>query len=149
MDKLDASRRSANMSRIRSKHTKPELLLRSMLHEAGYRFRLHRKDLPGKPDIVFPGRKKVIFVHGCFWHQHSECREGRLPATRLDYWVPKLQGNVQRHANAVAALTQQGWSSLILWDCQIQADTVAALSAAERFLDEPQQASRQNLDTVA
>jgi DNA mismatch endonuclease (patch repair protein) len=90
MDKLDAQRRSENMRRIRSKNTKPEVVLRSLLHRAGYRFRLHRRDLPGKPDIVFPGRRKVIFVHGYFWHQHPGCREGRLPGMRQDYWRPKM-----------------------------------------------------------
>ena len=91
MDKLSAERRSANMRQIRSKDTTPELALRRMLHRLGYRFRLHRKDLPGKPDLVFPSRRKVIFVHGCFWHQHPACREGRVPRSRLEYWEPKTR----------------------------------------------------------
>jgi DNA mismatch endonuclease (patch repair protein) len=118
MDKLDAQRRSKNMRQIRSKNTKPEVLLRSLLHKAGYRFRLHRKDLPGKPDIVFPGRRKVIFVHGCFWHQHPGCREGRLPGTRPDYW-PKLERNVERDTAAIEQLRELGWKVLTVWECEI------------------------------
>jgi DNA mismatch endonuclease (patch repair protein) len=119
MDKLDAQRRSKNMRQIRSKNTKPEVLLRSLLHKAGYRFRLHRKDLPGKPDIVFPGRRKVIFVHGCFWHQHPGCREGRLPGTRPDYWRPKLERNVERDTAAIEQLRELGWKVLTVWECEI------------------------------
>src|ERR1700761_3512616 len=95
-DHLSPERRSKKMSRISSKDTKPELVVRRLLHGLGYRYRLHRKDLPGKPDLVFTKRKKVIFVHGCFWHQHSECREGRIPGSRLDYWEAKLKRNVER-----------------------------------------------------
>jgi len=118
MDKLDAQRRSENMRQIRSKNTKPEMLLRSLLHKAGYRFRLHRRDLPGKPDIVFPGRRKVIFVHGCFWHQHPGCREGRLPGTRQDYWRPKLERNVERDAATIEQLRALGWQVLTVWECE-------------------------------
>lgn len=120
MDKLDAQRRSENMRQIRSKNTKPEVLLRSLLHKAGYRFRLHRKELPGKPDIVFPGRRKTIFVHGCFWHQHPGCREGRLPGTRQDYWKPKLERNVERDAAAIQQLRKLGWQVLTVWECEIE-----------------------------
>jgi DNA mismatch endonuclease (patch repair protein) len=133
MDKLSAERRSANMRRIRSKNTAPELLLRRMLHRLGYRFRLHRKDLPGKPDLVFPSRRKVIFVHGCFWHQHSGCREGRVPGTRLDYWEPKLTRNQQRDAAAQLAMREQGWRFLVVWECELK-DTTAALRTVKRFL---------------
>ena len=89
MDSLSTARRSANMSRIRSKDTKPELLIRRMLHGLGYRYSLHRRDLPGVPDLVFPSRKKVILVHGCFWHQHKGCSDGRLPKSHKEYWLPK------------------------------------------------------------
>ncbi len=119
MDKLDAQRRSENMRQIRSKNTKPEVLLRSLLHRQGYRFRIHRKDLPGKPDIVFPGRRKVIFVHGCFWHQHPDCREGRLPGTRQDYWQPKLKRNVERDASAMRSLQESGWDVAVVWECEL------------------------------
>jgi DNA mismatch endonuclease, patch repair protein len=133
MDKLSAERRSANMRQIRSVNTAPELLLRRMLHRLGYRFRLHRKDLPGKPDVVFPSRRKVIFVHGCFWHQHPGCREGRVPGTRLEYWKPKLTRNSQRDAAVQSALKEQGWRFLVVWECELK-DTVAALRTVKRFL---------------
>ena len=112
MDKLSAERRSANMRQIRSKDTKPEVLLRRLLHAQGYRFRVHRKDLPGKPDLVFVSRRKEIFVHGCFWHQHTECREGRVPHSRPEYWEPKLLRNQQRDAVVQAALKEQGGTTL-------------------------------------
>lgn len=106
------------MSKIRSEDTKPEVLLRSLLHKAGYRFRLHRKDLPGKPDIVFPGLRKVIFVHGCFWHQHPGCREGRLPGSRQNYWRPKLERNTQRDEIAMRELRKEGWDVIVIWECE-------------------------------
>lgn len=84
----------------------------------GFRFRLHRKDLPGKPDLVFPRLKKVIFVHGCFWHQHSECGEGRLPGSRIEYWKPKLVRNQERDRENLARLSLLGWSCLVIWDCE-------------------------------
>jgi DNA mismatch endonuclease (patch repair protein) len=133
MDKLSSERRSANMRQIRSENTAPELLLRKMLHRLGYRFRVHRKDLPGKPDLVFPSRRKVIFVHGCFWHQHSGCREGRVPQSRRDYWEPKLARNKQRDAAAQTALAALGWKTLVLWECDIK-DTAAAVQRAGAFL---------------
>jgi DNA mismatch endonuclease (patch repair protein) len=107
------------MRQIRSKDSTPEITLRSMLHSLGYRFRLHRKDLPGKPDLVFPSRQKVIFLHGCFWHQHSDCREGRLPGTRREYWEPKLTKNQQRDATVQAALISQGWKVFTVWECEL------------------------------
>src|SRR5580698_10228568 len=124
MDKLSSEQRSANMRQIRSENTAPELLLRKMLHRLGYRFRVHRKDLPGKPDLVFPSRRKVIFVHGCFWHQHPQCREGRVPGSRVEYWGPKLRRNQERDAAAQAALKEQGWLSLTIWECELK-DTAA------------------------
>lgn len=134
MDKLTAERRSQNMRQIRSQNTAPEVMLRQMLHRCGYRFRLHRKDLPGKPDLVFASRKKVIFVHGCFWHQHPGCREGRVPSSRRDYWAPKLARNQQRDRSAQASLNQQGWEYLVLWECDLK-DAGAALKMAQRFLE--------------
>jgi DNA mismatch endonuclease (patch repair protein) len=136
MDKLSTERRSANMRQIRSQNTSPELALRRMLHRLGYRFRLHRKDLPGKPDLVFPSRKKAIFVHGCFWHQHPECREGRVPSTRLEYWVPKLARNQQRDQAVQSALEKQGWQSLIVWECELK-DATATSRTVKRFLGKP------------
>lgn len=116
-DKLTPERRSANMAKIRAKHTKPEMLVRRMVHGMGVRYRLHRKDLPGKPDLVFGPRRKVIFVHGCFWHLH-DCRDGRIPASRRDYWEPKLQRNAERDAEHAAALKAAGWQVLTVWECE-------------------------------
>lgn len=109
--------RSRMMAGIRGKDTKPEMLVRRSLHAAGYRFRLHRRDLPGAPDIVLPGRKIAIFVHGCFWHRHPGCRYAKLPATRTDFWKDKLDSNVARDGSAVDALTAAGWRVLIVWEC--------------------------------
>lgn len=116
-DKLTPERRSANMAKIRAKDTKPEMLVRRMVHGMGFRYRLHRKDLPGKPDLVFGPRRKVIFVHGCFWHLHT-CRDGRIPASRRDYWEPKLQRNAERDAEHEAALQAAGWQVLTVWECE-------------------------------
>jgi DNA mismatch endonuclease, patch repair protein len=118
VDKLTSERRSENMRRIRSKNTKPELKVRCLLHSLGFRYRLHSKDLPGKPDLVFPGRKKIIFVHGCFFHQHKGCIDGRLPKSRPEYWEPKLARNVSRDRINRSKLTRAGWRSLVVWDCE-------------------------------
>lgn len=118
-DALTPQRRSENMRRITSKDTKPEMIVRSEVHRLGFRYRLHAKNLPGKPDLVFRKRKKAIFVHGCFWHQHSACREGRLPGSRPEYWIPKLQGNKDRDAGHLSALEEAGWQVLVIWECEI------------------------------
>lgn len=117
LDKLTPDRRSANMKKIRSKDTKPELLVRSIAHSMGYRYRLHAKDLPGKPDLVFRRRRKVIFVHGCFWHQHVNCREGRVPSSRTTYWAEKLSRNQERDRIQVENLKRSGWNVLTVWEC--------------------------------
>jgi DNA mismatch endonuclease (patch repair protein) len=135
-DKLSAERRSANMRRIRNKDTSPELILRSIIHRLGYRFRLHRKDLPGRPDLVFPSRRKVIFVHGCFWHQHSGCKEGRLPASRLEYWEPKLKRNQARDAENRAHLQEAGWGVLTVWECSLRKH-LPVIKTLRRFLGRP------------
>lgn len=109
--------RSANMRAIRAKDTRPEMVVRRLIHGMGYRYRLHKKDLPGKPDLVFPSRGKVIFVHGCFWHAHG-CGVSHTPKTNTSYWFPKLKRNAERHAEAEAALSDMGWSSLVIWECQ-------------------------------
>lgn len=106
------------MSRIRAKDSKPELAVRRLAHRLGYRFRLHRRSLPGSPDLVFPGRGKVIFVHGCFWHQHQGCRHASLPRTRPEYWLPKLARNVERDGEARAQLEALGWGVEVLWECE-------------------------------
>lgn len=119
-DKINSERRSANMAQIRSAHTAPELKVRKFLHAAGFRYRLHRKDLPGKPDIVFASRKIAIFVHGCFWHQHDDpaCLDGRRPKSRQDYWNQKLDRNVQRDARNQDLLTMNDWKVLTVWECE-------------------------------
>lgn len=117
-DNRTAQSRSALMSRIRGKDTAPELVVRRLLHSLGYRFRLHRRDLPGTPDIVFPSRRKVVFVNGCFWHAHG-CRIGRPPKTRLDFWEPKLQCTRQRDRSNRRRLRSRGWDVLTIWQCEV------------------------------
>ena len=111
------------MSSIRSKDTKPELAVRRTVHRMGYRYRLHRKGLPGRPDLVFPRLRKVIFVHGCFWHQHASptCRASTRPVVRQSYWLRKLARNVERDAENLAALAALGWDAMVVWDCELQA----------------------------
>jgi DNA mismatch endonuclease (patch repair protein) len=119
-DSISPERRSENMRRIRSKGMKPELQVRRLLHGMGYRYRLHRRNLPGHPDIIFPRRKKAIFVHGCFWHQHGDpaCRITRIPKSRLDYWAPKLNRNKERDAANIKLLRNMGWRVFVVWECQ-------------------------------
>ena len=118
MDKISKERRSANMRAIRSKGMKPEMVVLRLVRQLGYGYRLHRRDLPGKPDLAFIGRRKAIFVHGCFWHQHSECREGRLPGSNPGYWIPKLARNVERDRTNEAKLIAAGWNVLTIWECE-------------------------------
>lgn len=110
--------RSENMSRIRGKDTKPELAVRKLVHGLGYRFRLHRRDLPGSPDLVFPGRRAAIFVHGCFWHRHAGCANCSTPTTRPEFWKDKFAKNVERDGRAVADLERLGWRVMIVWECE-------------------------------
>jgi DNA mismatch endonuclease, patch repair protein len=121
------------MRQIRSKNTKPEILVRSLAHRLGYRFRLHRGDLPGKPDLVFPRSHQVIFVHGCFWHQHRNCIDGRLPKSRKEYWLPKLNRNCIRDKRNRTKLRQLGWHALVVWECQT-ADAVKLTKVLNKFL---------------
>ena len=107
------------MRAVRSRDTKPEMTVRRVLHRLGYRYRLHRKSLPGTPDIVFGPRRKAIFVHGCFWHGHSCPRGARLPSTNVDYWHHKIRRNVERHAEQTKRLGAMGWDTLVIWECQI------------------------------
>ena len=119
-DIVSPEKRSQMMSGIRSKNTKPEITVRRWLHKNGYRFRLHRKDLPGKPDVVLPKYKTVIFVHGCFWHRHNGCKYCITPKTRTDWWLNKFEGNIQRDSLVLAAYRDIGWNPLIIWECQIK-----------------------------
>ncbi len=122
------------MRAIKSKNTKPEMAVRRLVHGMGYRYRLHRKDLPGKPDLTFGPRNKAIFVHGCFWHQHPGCRDARMPAKRLDYWEPKLTANVVRDARNLRLLRRLGWSVAVVWECQVESDVSAVGRRLQRFL---------------
>ncbi len=120
--------RSRMMSGIQGKNTKPEVLVRKILHAMGYRFRLHLRSLPGAPDIAMPGRKIAIFVHGCFWHMHGGCRFAKMPSTRPEFWRAKLQGNIDRDQAAVVKLNAMGWRALWVWECATRAkDTPEAL----------------------
>lgn len=120
MDTLTPEQRSERMSRVRGRDTKPELLVRRLSHAMGYRYSLHRRDLPGAPDLVFLSRKKVIFVHGCFWHRHQDpaCPLARLPKSKLDFWGPKLETNRKRDERNLALLAGLGWDVLVIWECQ-------------------------------
>jgi DNA mismatch endonuclease (patch repair protein) len=120
MKEEDKSKRSATMARIRSKNTLPEMAVRKLISQMGHRYRLHNAKLPGKPDIVFSGRKKIIFVHGCFWHGH-DCRRGRnKPISNIDYWEKKLQCNYQRDQQNQNLLKEMGWSILTIWECELK-----------------------------
>ena len=126
MDTVSKKRRSEIMSHIRSKDTTPEIRVRSLVHRLGYRYRLHCRKLPGTPDLVFPSRKKVIFVHGCFFHMHKGCGAARIPKSRVRFWSDKLYGNVKRDAKAKRALTRLGWHYMVIWECEItQKDKLA------------------------
>lgn len=121
-DTLTTAARSERMSRIRGKDTKPELVVRRLIHALGYRYRLHRRDLPGVPDIVFGRLRRIVFVHGCFWHRHPDprCHLARLPKSRVKFWRDKLEGNRRRDEENEAQLEASGWSVLIIWECQIK-----------------------------
>lgn len=135
MDKLSPRRRSENMRRIRSKDTTPELAVRKFCREMGFLgYRIHRKDLPGKPDIAWIGRKRAIFVHGCFWHGHN-CAEGaRKPKSNREYWIPKIERNQLRDAENIAALRANGWSVLTVWECELK-ERERLLKRLHKFLD--------------
>jgi len=125
MDTVSPEKRSWTMAQVKGRDTIPEKAVRSLLHHMGYRFRLQGKDLPGNPDIVLSRYRTVVFVHGCFWHRH-ECSNGqRLPKSRLDFWLPKLEGNRERDIKKQALLREQGWNVLVIWECQLRdADTL-------------------------
>lgn len=133
MDTLTSEQRSERMSRVRSQDTKPELTVRRLVHSLGYRYRLHDSCLPGTPDLVFSGRKRVIFVHGCFWHRHQGCKLARLPKSRLEFWGPKLEANRKRDEASVRSLQEIGWDVLTVWECQVK-DTAALADTIKDFL---------------
>lgn len=118
-DRLTGKERSWNMSRIRSRNTRPEIIARSILHCLGYRFRLHRNDLPGSPDIVLPKYRTVIFAHGCFWHRHKNCRYAYNPKSRTGFWRKKFRENVERDKRTRLALRRSGWKVIVVWECEL------------------------------
>jgi DNA mismatch endonuclease (patch repair protein) len=119
-DRLSKERRSWNMSRIRGKNTKPEIVVRSLMHRLGYRFRLHGRKLPGRPDVVLPKHKTVVFVHGCFWHRHRNCKNCTTPTKRRAWWLEKLEGNAARDKLHQRALWRLGWKVVIVWECETE-----------------------------
>lgn len=135
-DTLSPRERSERMGRIRSKDTRPELAVRRLVHKLGYRYRLHKKDLPGTPDLAFPARHMVIFVHGCFWHRHSDpdCALARLPKSKLDFWRTKLEHNRERDQVNYTKLREIGWNYLVIWECQLR-DMNCVAAKIKAFLD--------------
>lgn len=119
MDTLSPQERSERMSRVKGKNTKPEMIVRRLVHRLGFRYRLHSRRLPGRPDLVFAGKKSVIFVHGCFWHRHRGCALCRLPKSRLEFWKPKLEENRKRDSRNERKLKKEGWRVLIVWECEM------------------------------
>jgi len=131
-DLVSEEQRSYIMSRISSKNTKPEMLVRSYLHRLGFRFRIHGNELPGRPDLIFPKYRTVIFVHGCFWHRHKGCSRSTMPATRVDFWQSKFDRNIARDRSSQAALRKLKWKVIVLWECEIS--TIAAREERLRCL---------------
>jgi len=144
MDTISPRDRSRVMAAVHGKNTRPEMSVRRLVHGSGYRYRLHGAALPGRPDLVFPGRRKVIFVHGCFWHRHADsaCPLARLPKTRLDFWLPKLEANRQRDAANMAKLHEAGWEPLVIWECELR-DMVKIKERVQAFLGPAGQAKRE------
>ncbi|WP_429547713.1 very short patch repair endonuclease [Pseudomonas frederiksbergensis] len=132
-DIVTREHRSKIMSMIKGKNTKPEMLVRSVCHELGLRYRLHRKDLPGKPDLVFPKHRLCVFVHGCFWHRHPGCKYAYTPKSRLDFWLPKLAKNVERDLDAQQALIARGWRVVIIWECHTKNREVLRIEIQKAF----------------
>jgi DNA mismatch endonuclease, patch repair protein len=135
MDTLSKNERSTRMGLIKSIDTTPELAIRRLVDMLSYRYRLHEKTLPGRPDLVFPNRHKVIFMHGCFWHRHNRCQLARLPKSRPEFWLPKLEGNKRRDRAIRCALTRQSWKSLVLWECELR-DPVRVMIKILVFLED-------------
>lgn len=133
MDYVSNEVRSQIMRAVSTKNTGPEKAVRSLLTTSGYRYRLHRRDLPGTPDIVFPGRRKAIFVNGCFWHGHAGCPKGRLPKSRPEYWIPKIARNIENDQRNLAELAERGWETLIVWQCELRQPLILEKKLA-RFL---------------
>ncbi|WP_373325794.1 very short patch repair endonuclease [Sporomusa paucivorans] len=142
MDIWSREKRSEVMAKIKSKDTKPEKAVRSLLHRMGYRFRIHRKDLPGRPDIILPKYRAVIFVHGCFWHLHEGCRDGTVPKTGTGKWREKLENNVARDKRNIGQLEELGWRVLTLWECEIEKKPEKIRQRLEAFINEGRDCSK-------
>jgi DNA mismatch endonuclease (patch repair protein) len=140
MDTLTIKERSVRMRLVRSKDTMPELLVRRLVHSMGYRYRLHSNKLPGRPDLVFASQKRVIFVHGCFWHQHEGCRNSRIPKSRVTYWKPKFARNKQRDRDNKKLLESRGWRTLEVWECETRSNKELA-TRIKKFLQRKKKAS--------
>lgn len=119
MDKVSREKRSEVMRAVRSKDTRPELLVRRIAHALGFRFRVNVKDLPGRPDLAIKSRKKAIFVHGCFWHRHNDCKRATIPRSNETYWLKKFAGNIERDKKVLAAYRAIGWKPLVIWECEL------------------------------
>lgn len=134
-DRISSERRSWNMSRIRGKDTQPEKRLRSILHRAGYRFRLHSPNLPGRPDIVLPKHHAVIFVHGCYWHRHPDCPKATMPSTRPEFWKAKFEATVERDRRKAEELESMGWRVITVWECELEKEPEAVIDRVHRQLE--------------
>lgn len=152
MDTLTPEERSLRMSLVRNKNSSAEMLVRNLIHSLGHRYRLHCKDLPGKPDLIFRKKRRIIFVHGCFWHRHraKTCKLARMPKSRLDFWLPKLEGNRLRDAKVKHLLIRDGWKVLTIWECEI-AKRDKLTNRVQKFLSSERLSSRtgnpRSLDT--
>jgi len=140
-EKISSETRSRMMSGIRATNTKPERLVRSGLHALGFRFVLHRRGLPGSPDLVLPKWSTAVFVHGCFWHGHAGCRYYRIPKTRTGFWTEKIAGNIRRDAAAIEALRACGWRVAVVWECALRRDPRQAIADLAQFIDSDEEST--------
>lgn len=148
-DTLSQERRSWNMGRVRSKDTKPEIIVRSLLHRNGFRFRLHKKGLPGKPDIVLARYRTVIFVHGCFWHRHKGCPDSTTPKTRTAFWRNKFKENTERDKRTISALRDIGWNVIVVWECEIQRSEILLKRLKKDIIESSNKAMHTDVDSAA
>lgn len=135
-----------HLSKVRAKNTRPEWILRSALHRLGFRFQIHRKDLPGKPDLVLPKYRAVVLVHGCFWHRHKKCRDASMPSTNQEFWCNKFSATINRDSRVLRELHAQGWRTMVIWECQLERDTISILSTVVNWLTLTKKAESSSLD---
>jgi DNA mismatch endonuclease (patch repair protein) len=135
-----------HLSRVRGKDTRPEWIARSALHRLGFRFQLHRKDLPGKPDLVFPKYRAVLLVHGCFWHRHVDCKDASMPSSNQDFWIDKFSSTIRRDSEVLCNLQSLGWKTMVVWECELERDTFAAITKVVKWLCSDQANPRQRID---